>query len=101
LLPIIGNPFVTQIKRLPGSPGQNVAGCCHPVAENVATLIPDYQRCNGCCHFSDFIYVLDHHNEVLIPGLEDGGTPRSSRAAGCQAGRTMVKTPNEHAKSPS
>jgi hypothetical protein len=42
-----------------GNPsGQNVAGCCHPVAENVATLIPDHQRCNGCCHFSDFISVL-------------------------------------------
>ena len=38
--------------------GQNVAGCCHPVAENVATLVPDYQRCNGCCHFSNFISVL-------------------------------------------
>ena len=40
------------------SSGQNVAGCCHPVAGNVATLMPDYQRCNGCCHFSDFISIL-------------------------------------------
>jgi hypothetical protein len=41
-------------------PGQNenVAGCCHPVAENVAALTPDHQRCSGCCHFSDFISVL-------------------------------------------
>jgi hypothetical protein len=36
----------------------NVAGCCHPVAKNVATLILGNQRCNRCCHFSHFIYLL-------------------------------------------
>jgi hypothetical protein len=49
-------------KRGRGSapPGQNenVAGCCTPVAGNVAPLIPDYQRCNGCYTLSDFIYDL-------------------------------------------
>jgi hypothetical protein len=35
-----------------------VATCCHPVARNVATLVPDNQRCNRCCHFSNFMYLL-------------------------------------------
>ena len=47
-----------SIPPKPPSQIANVAGCCHPVAGNVATLVPDYQRCNGCCHFPDFIYIL-------------------------------------------
>ena len=39
-----------------------VAGCCHPVATNVATLVVDYQRCNRCCHFSNFTYLSCHGN---------------------------------------
>jgi hypothetical protein len=34
----------------------DVTGCCHPVARNVATLVVYYQRCNRCCCFSNFIY---------------------------------------------
>ena len=50
--------------RLPGGPGAsrsvnvNVTGCCQSVAGNVATLVPDYQRCNRCCHFSHFTYQI-------------------------------------------
>jgi hypothetical protein len=65
--PATGASYIRHLaSRIPQSalriPHSSVAGCCHPVAENVATLIPDYQRCNGCCHFSNFIYDLptDH-----------------------------------------
>jgi hypothetical protein len=59
------------------NPHSSVAGCCHPVAKNVATLIHDYQRCNGCCHFSNFI-------SALITIFDKGWVaqaPRRSRSA--------------------
>jgi hypothetical protein len=33
-----------------------LANCCDLVAEFVASLVFDAQRCSGCCWFSDFIY---------------------------------------------
>jgi hypothetical protein len=63
-----------------GSPprqNENVAGCCTPVAGNVAPLMPDYQRCSGCCTLSDFIYDLPILRFfALIP-------PPGQNVAGC------------------
>src|ERR1700722_14979867 len=48
---------------------ENVASCCHPVARNVATLVIEHQRCNRCCHFSNFSYLLPVVDTFTPPPL--------------------------------
>jgi hypothetical protein len=67
---------VVYLKRLPWLAGQNVTGCCTPVAGNVTPLIPDYQRCNGCNTLLDFIYDLPILCVLASHGMPGFGRPR-------------------------